>query len=390
MNASATPLTCQRERFTMPASVCYLNSAYMGPLSAAVQAAAGAAIARRGQPWRIGAEDFFAPAELARARCAQLINAGAESIALVPTSSHGIASVARNLARRLGPSANIVVLGEQFPSNIYAWRSLVKLGARIRSIDAPQSSSLAERAAHWNQRVLEAIDADTALVAIESCHWTDGTRFDLAAIGARCREVDAWYLIDGTQTVGAQPFDVTVVKPDALIVHAYKSMLSEYGLGFAYFSDRLSDGEPIEHSWLMRAGAEDFSRLVDYQDDFAPGMRRYDSSVRATGVLIHALNAACEQLLQWQPSRIEQYCYHISRPFEAQADALGIDIAPESARAANIFGLRFRRAADLQQLRAKLADLQIYLSVRGSSIRVSPHVYNDESDFARLAEALID
>ena len=56
--------------------------------------------------------------------------------------------------------------------------------------------------------MLEAIDARTAIVALGHVHWTDGTQFDLEAIGARAREVGAALVVDGTQSVGAMPFDV--------------------------------------------------------------------------------------------------------------------------------------------------------------------------------------
>src|SRR5260370_26747486 len=91
-------------------------------------------------------------------------------------------------------------------------------------------STGASRAALWNDAVVRAIDSNTVLVAVEPAHWTDGTLFHLEMIGARCREVGAAFVVDATQTVGAMPFDVLRVQPDALVVHSYKSMLSNYSL----------------------------------------------------------------------------------------------------------------------------------------------------------------
>jgi selenocysteine lyase/cysteine desulfurase len=36
----------------------------------------------------------------------------------------------------------------------------------------------------------------------------------------------------------------------------------------------------------------------------------------------------------------------------------------------------------------QLAERNVYVSVRGSSIRVTPHLYNSDSDIDRLVEAL--
>jgi len=41
-------------------------------------------------------------------------------------------------------------------------------------------------------------------------------------------------------------------------------------------------------------------------------------------------------------------------------------------------------------LTARLEAERIYVSVRGDSIRISPHVYNDESDARRLLSVLRD
>ncbi|MCH7892124.1 MAG: aminotransferase class V-fold PLP-dependent enzyme, partial [Gemmatimonadetes bacterium] len=78
-------------------------------------------------------------------------------------------------------------------------------GAEMRIVPRPEGGNGAGAA--WNRRMLEAIGGDTAVVALSAVHWTDGTRFDLAALGARAREVGAVFIVDGTQSVGALPFD---------------------------------------------------------------------------------------------------------------------------------------------------------------------------------------
>ena len=114
------PLTCQADLFSLNGVDCWLNSAYMGPLPKPVQQAGVEALARRAFPVDITPDDFFAPADRVRRLCAQLVNADPEAVALVPTVAYGMAIVARNLRPRRGQ--NVVLLGEQFPSNVYPWR----------------------------------------------------------------------------------------------------------------------------------------------------------------------------------------------------------------------------------------------------------------------------
>jgi selenocysteine lyase/cysteine desulfurase len=376
-------LACQRHLFAIPRDVCYLNSAYMSPMPAPVRDAGAAGLARRAAPWEIRAEDFFAPAEALRRQIGNLLNASPERIALVPNAANGIATVAKNLALEAG--RQIVVLAEQFPSNMYSWLGLTDRGAHIKVVEAPDGP---HRGRKWNERLLAAIGPDTGLVAIEGAHWTDGTLFDLVAVGRRCREVGAWFVVDATQSIGIEPIDVSLIQPDALVAHPYKSLLASYGLGFAYFSDRLAGGSPLEESWLMRRGSEDFARLVDYQEHYAPGMRRYDSSTRANLALVGMLSAALELFRDWQPARVRAYCVDVSGRLKACAQRAGYDAPQDGEHAAHIFGIRPPKGTDLQALRRALQDGRVYVSVRGDAIRVSAHVYNDQADIDHFAQVL--
>jgi len=388
-----TPLSCQRALFALPETDTWLNSAYMGPLPRPVLEAGHAALDLKAFPARISPADFFEPAERTRARCSALVGADPERVAFITNVAAGAAIVARNLAPR--PGSNVVVLDRLFPSSLFAWRGWRREGVEVRTVAPPAADAADPRAWRarceaWSRAVIEAIDGDTLLAAVEQAHWTDGTLFDLDAIAARCRATGAAFVVDATQTAGAMPIDAATLRPDLLVVHAYKSMLSNYGLGFAVLGERLADGRPHEESWLVRRGAEDFTRLVDYQDDYAVGMRRYDTSLRANPVLIRMLETASGLLLDWGPARIRDYLLGISRDAVARLRAAGFGVADEDLRAANVFGVHLPAGLDAERCRAELAQRRVHVSVRGDAVRVSPHVYNDAQDLARLADALIE
>ncbi len=392
-------LTCQRDHFTLDPNgegYVYLNSAYMGPLPVAAQQAGARALAARAFPVGIEPADFFTHADRVRGQCAALVNAPTQAVCFIPTVSYGMAMVAKQLQADMAkrPGAHVLVLGEQFPSGVYPWRNWRHLGLEIRTVPAPHApwsarrSGQTSRAQLWNAAVLQAIGAHTALVCMEQAHWTDGTLFDLAAIGARCREVGAVFVVDATQTAGAMPIDFAAIGADALIVHSYKSMLCNYGLGFAALGPRFANGSPLEESWLMRHGSENFSTLVDYQDGYAPDMRRFDTALRASPVLIHMLDACTQLLLQWQPAQIRRYLLGIESVCVEALCAAGFDVADEDDRAANIFGIKLPARLQPQAVKQALAERKIVVSVRGQALRVSPHVYNDASDLAHLTQVL--
>jgi len=378
-------LSCQKRLFSLDEGVHYLNCAYMSPLLKSVETAGVAGIVRKRNPGVIQPHDFFAESDVLRQRFAQLINApDPQRVALVPSASYGIAVAARNVSTR--PGQHVLIAHEQFPSNVYAWQALRSQGVEVKTVMSPERTQ--GRARVWNERLLEAIDRDTAVVALGHVHWAHGTRFDLEAIGRRAREVGAALVIDGTQSVGALPFDVERVQPDALICAGYKWLLGPYAVGVAYFGPRFDGGEPLEQNWLLRLGSENFSRLVDYEDQYQPGAIRYDAGGRSNFILVPMLIAALEQILAWGVEGVQAYCRQLTQAFVTEARNLGYWVEEEGGRSAHLFGLRAPAGVDLAALAQALATKSIFVSVRGDFIRVSPHLYNDEQDFEALLDVL--
>lgn len=386
MKPAATPLTCQRERFELPEGEHYINCAYMAPMSKRVVQAGMEALRLGTAPGRKTVDDFFRGSDVVRARFAELIRlADPARVALVPAVSYGLATVARNTT--LERHQNVVTLEEQFPSNVHGWRRLCdEAGASLRIVSPPFEGP--GRAAAWNEAILEAIDGDTALVALGSVHWSDGTRFELEPIGERARAVGAAFVIDGTQSVGADPFDVDVVRPDALVCGGYKWLTGPYSLGVAYFGSRYDSGVPLEETWMGRVGSDDFSSLVRQGTAYRGGAVRYDVGEVANFVLVPMLIAALEQVLGWSPSAIASYTRVLRDGLleSERLDALGID--GSEAGSPHLFGLRLPPDRDPEHLRAHLAALGIHVSVRGRVVRVSPHVYNDGGDLEALLQGL--
>ena len=381
-------LDCQRHRFQLPPDLHYLNCAYMAPLAREVEEAGLRGMARRRDPSRIVPDNFFDQADALRARFARLIRGSdPRRVAIIPAVSYGIATAARNAP--VAPGQNIVILGEQFPSNVYAWmRKAQENGAELRTVDRPVGGQPGPGAA-WNERLLDAIDRNTAVVALPIVHWADGTRLDAMAVGHRAREVGALYVIDGTQSIGAMPFDVKEVAPDALVVAGYKTLFGPYQSGLAWFGERFDDGVPLEEPWAARESSELFvSGRLEYVQEYRPAAARYDVGERSNQIQLPMLNASLDMVLEWQPERVQEYCVNLLEPFEDAFREAGFELEDRAFRGAHLFGLRSRRGIDADATAAALRRARVFVSVRGTAIRVAPQVYNDRSDLEALAAAL--
>eukprot|EP01047_Picozoa_sp_COSAG01_P069036 COSAG01_NODE_10112_length_2248_cov_25.796184_2_plen_377_part_00 len=219
---------------------------------------------------------FYGDVEGCRRAFAALIGAAQDDIALVPSTSYGMATAAKNLLPPgyLSRGDRLLVLEQQFQSNYYVWEEAAyTCGAELLVVERPPDFD-------WTAAVLGALSgADgrhVRLVSLPTVHWTDGTVVDLERIGVRCRELGCALVVDGTQSIGAAPLDVAKVQPDFLTASAYKWLLCPYGLAFLYASPRQQQsGQPLEfHNWERHG--EGF-----YQYQYNAGARRFDAGQRS-------------------------------------------------------------------------------------------------------------
>lgn len=377
----------QKHLFNLSDEIVYLNCATMSAQLKSVEETGIKNLQKKSNPFQIETKHFFEEKAILKKRFAQLIHAeDHDRIAIIPSVSYGMANVAKNIHFEKGDE--IILLEEQFPSNYYIWKQLEKeKGVIIKTIAAPPLIS--GRGKRWNEKILEAITAKTKVVSIPNVHWADGTQFHLKHIRERTLEVSAYLIIDGTQSIGALPFSVMEIRPDALICAGYKWLLGAYGLGLAYFGEKFDHGVPIENNWINHEGSEDFSTLANYNEQFKPKAARYDMGESSNFILTPMLSEAIRQLLEWTPESIQSYCQKITSPLLPQLLDKGYFIEDSSARAQHLFCIFPPEGILLEPLKGKISEKNIYVSYRGKAIRVAPHVYNSAADIEKLISCFI-
>ena len=379
-------LATQADKFELPGNIHYLNGAYMSPQLKSVTAVGLESVQKKALPHKTAVGDFFDDTEIIRREYSKLINNNEPNrITLIPSVSYGMANITNNINLA---GKEVVIAAEQFPSNVYPWMTATReQGGKLIIVDPPQTTE--QRGEKWNRQILEAINSNTAVLAISQAHWADGTRFDLMAMRKRTQDVGALLIIDGTQTVGAYPFDVEVIKPDALICAGYKWLLGPYGLGLAYYGEYFDDATPIEENWINRLNSEDFAGLVEYEDAYQPGSLRFEVGEHSSFVLVPMLLEALKQLNEWQPDRIQDYCRAIvEEPLKKLLEA-GFWVEEENWRMSHLFGIRHQKMP-IEKIKLAFAEKNIFVSFRGSAIRVAPYVHNTVDDLNVMTEVLLE
>ncbi len=368
-----------RDAFDLPASHCYLNTSFMAPLMHRVRHAAEAGLELRSTPWEITADDFFGPIERLRGLAAGLLGGAADDWAMIPAVSYGVETAALNLPVEAGQ--RIVVVDEQFPSNVYPWRAVAeRVGATVETVQRPADDD-------WAAAIVATVRDDTAVVAIPAVHWTTGAAIDLAAVGDAARRHGAGFLVDATQAAGVMSIDAAAIDADFLLTAAYKYLLGPYGVCLMRVAPRQHGGRPLEHGWLNRERSDAFHRLTDYTDAYRPGARRFDQGERADGIHLGMAIAALEQLDAWGIHALADHARGLRDLAFERAAELDIGFPRPERASPMMLGLELPPGAP-DDLAARLREEDIFVNARGSRIRFSLHAHNDAGDVYRFFDTL--
>lgn len=367
------------ELFDIPTGVVYLNCASLSPQLRSVTEAGALALQKKVHPWEIQSADWFNDPETLRALAAQVINADADGMAIIPSVSYGISIAAANILVTKGQQ--ILVMDKEYPSNYYSWAELAKAnGAQIVTVKKGEST--------WTEVILNAINEKTAVVAIANCHWTNGSLVDLIQIGIKTRSVGAALVIDASQAMGSHPIDVAAIQPDFLVSVGYKWLLGPYGLGYLYAAPKWRvEGKPIEYSWLTKNDSENFAGLVNYRDDYRPGARRFDMGEFPGFINVPMAIAALTQVLKWGVVNIQSQLKIITQQIEQQAASLEFGFPDRTERVDHMMGLDIPGGVS-DALKTDLKNENIFVGFRGESIRVSPYLYTTAQDIEKLFNVL--
>jgi selenocysteine lyase/cysteine desulfurase len=375
----------QKHLFQLLTDIHYLNGAYMSPLLRSVEEIGIKSLIRKRNPTGIQPKDFFENAEVLKSNFGKLVNCPAKQVAIIPAASYGLSTAVNNLPKENGNTA--LVVSEEFPSGYYAIEKWCRDNHKsLQTIKAPDT--LEKRGEKWNEEILKAINEDTAVVVMSSIHWTDGTLFDLKALGQKCKECSALFIVDGTQSVGALPIDVEACQIDALICAGYKWLMGPYSIGLAYYSEYFNNGTPLEETWVNRSNAQNFSGLTNYVGDYASGAGRYNVGEYGNFILLPMMNAAIEQILEWKTENIQSYCDELTKHLISYLKDNGFWVEEDEYRAKHLFGFLLPPKISQEILLQKLQEKKIYVSVRGKAIRLSTHLYNTEEDINILIQTL--
>jgi cysteine desulfurase / selenocysteine lyase len=315
--------------------------------------------------------------EAIRRDAARLLNAEADEIAFVTSTTQGIGLVAEGFPWREGD--NVVTAAEEYPSNIYPWMNLADRGVSFRAVPSRHGRI-------WIEDLAAAIDDRTRVLTISHVEFSSGFRNDLDALAELCQSRRVAFFVDAIQGLGPLTIDVKRTPIDFLAADGHKWLLGPEGAGLLYvrrdWIDRL---RPLGVGWHSVVGSYN-SPGIDFT--LKPNAQRWEGgSFNMPG--LQAFGSSLELLLEIGPEAVSRRILDRAEAVREVARSAGWAVygseRPEDL--SGIVALEYPAVEPEAFVRTARAD-GVALACRRGRVRISPHVYNNADDLDRLAGAL--
>jgi kynureninase len=375
-------LSAYRSEFPVVESRTYLISASLGPLSRRSRALAEEHLDlwEHLGPEELWLEHAFAYLQRCREGFGALIGADPDEVAIVPSVSSGISSIASCLDFR--PRPKVVLSAMDFPTNHYVWRAQERIGAKLDVVPTPDGIRVEA------EDLVAAIDEQTVLVNTNRVLFESSWIMDLPPVVEAAHEAGALVLVDDFHGSGVVPLDVHALGIDVLVSGALKWLCGGQGIAFLYCRrDLIEVMEPLVVGWFGTKEPFDFDRSgLNLHDD----ARRFESGTYALPQAWTA-SGGLEIIAEVGVERIRERNQELTRGIIARADDLGLELLSPRAdeRRGGLVRVRVPggRPAAERVLHA-LFEKDVVLDQRGDALRISPHFFNDEGDLDRCFEQL--
>jgi kynureninase len=307
-------------------------------------------------------------------RVARIIGAppGTVSMHENVTSAH---MTALSCIRPAGERTRIVCSAMDFPSMIYLYRAQQRYGFDVHVVPASADLSVA------TERMVDAIDRRTAVVAVSHVLFRTSYIMDAAAIAARARDAGATMILDTYQSAGIIPLDATALGVDIVVGGCLKWLCGGPGNAFMYSRpDRLAAFQPSFTGWLSRRTPFAFEADDEARRDDAMRMMNGTPSIPA----YYAALAGLEIIEEVGVARIREHSVRLTAHLLSLVDRYGFT-SVASRDANRLAGTVAVNVADAPLVARTLKSREFLVDYRPPvGIRISPHFYNTQDEIDRI------
>ena len=268
-----------------------------------------------------------------------------------------------------------------FPSNIYNYEALRKgaNGPRVEYVDSEDGMTVP------TEKLLAAIDEETALVSVSHVIFKSGFIQDLAAITKRAHAMGAMVFADLYQSAGTVPVNVRELGVDFATGGSVKWLCGGPGAGYLYVRrDLWPSLEPKMTGWQAHKNPFAFEPSeIEYTGDilrFAHGTPNVPS--------MYSAMSGYEIINEVGVENIRAKSVRQTEMLIAMADAAGFTVkSPRNS--AQRGGALVLDVPNGYEIVKELSRRDVLMDFRpGAGIRLAPHFYTTDEDLTLCMEAI--
>lgn len=374
--ASSLPLS---DAFGPFGDTVWLNSAHQGPLPALAQQEIRTALEEKINPSRMNPDSFRDDPSQLRATITRLLNADRDDVLIANSTTHTLNLVAQGLTWREGDE--VLCIDGDFPASVLPWKSLEAKGVKVRLVEA-------ELGRVEPEMIERALTGNTRVVCISWVFSFYGNAVDVEAIGSLCRERGVWFVVNGSQAVGARQIDVEKLPIDALACCGWKWLCGPYSTGFGWLRKELREAidYPLPH-WQRFRGT---TPAATYHLPEESTAAQFDVYCGTNFFGSRPLRVSVEHLLDIGIDRIAAHDQALVEQLLTGLDGTPFRLLSPRGQAprSTIVVLSHDESARNESVWRRLRQQGICTAYYQGSIRISPHLFNSGDDVVRLVDGL--
>ncbi|TWB22277.1 selenocysteine lyase/cysteine desulfurase [Nitrospirillum bahiense] len=366
-----------------PHDLVYLDSGSQHPVSTGAKAAVDTYLSKR--MLDPAAAHYDLPDDGVREKFARLVNADADDIAYVQSTTAGEQMVLRGLGLPKS-GGHIVTDTLHFFGSLPLYEEMQRHGVEVTWVEPKDGRILLAD-------LKQAIRKDTKLVALSLVSTINGFEHDLKAVCDLAHANGALVYADIIHAAGCVPVDLKGSGVDFAACASYKWLMGDFGLGFIY-------GTKAARAQLARTeygyyGMSAFKPHIYPFDPPGEMIADYAYADTAEGTFAHGTHAhmviaqldhSLDYILGVGVAAIQAHAQDLIRRLKQELPKLGYSLMTPPEATTPLVTCAYENARE--KLGAKLAAAKIKMTVSANRFRVTPSVFNDHTDIDQLLAAL--
>ncbi|MDV6237358.1 aminotransferase class V-fold PLP-dependent enzyme [Leptospira ellisii] len=309
---------------------------------------------------------------------AGLINCNVEELSLIHHTNEGMNFI--SLGFQLKSGDEILLLENEYPSNVYPWEHWKEKGVSLGFI--PMASTPDE----FLENLKRAVTPKTKVVALSAVHWCTGMPFPLEEIGNFLDEQGIEFVLDGAQGVGLIPIDVRKMKLKYVAFPAWKWLLGPLGLGVLYIQqDRL---DRLAFPFKGTSSVVNDEVYLPYRGELKTGADRYEISTVNFIDWVY-FQSTLEMLskigFHSAMERIYELADYLGEGMKNVGFQLEMDHFPDN-KTGIVVGAK--EGIPMDELVSYLKKNGVMCALRLGKVRFSPHIYNRKDQLDRVVQLI--